>query len=167
MANIELIIHPYIAPVYVTTTNMIIPLVNITLNSVYTSAEYFFNIAVTFMTIAAHTVYFIAENLYTEFDVMDRREKFLTIVCLYNVIIFIIAEQKFKNKTENFKKEIKSLQKQINMMEILRDDNMEVIKEEMSVFQNETNLKYSTLDKKIKNIEPKVLRLQREIKVYE
>jgi hypothetical protein len=74
---------------------------------------------------------------------MNGTQKFLIIFCFYNVIITIKLNKKYK-------KQIKRLKKKIKTTEMLRNDNIDLIMDELSVLRNETNLKISTLDKKIK-----------------
>jgi len=165
MQNIELLLNPSVAPVYITATNMLYPITVLTLSSIQTMAATLLeNILYTLMIIA-HTLYFVAKNIVSEFDKMDGTQKFLSLFCFYNLLLTIIATHKVE-ETQEYKKQIRTLKKQVEMQELLRNDNMNLMMDELNVFRNETNIKISTLDKKIKKIEPKVYYLEREMKKF-
>lgn len=165
MQNIELLLNPSVAPVYITATNMIYPVMTITFNSLYEGFTRLLEKVIYYGGIIVHTLYFMGKMLVSEFEAMDGTQKFLTIFCFYNLIMMTIINIR-QEEFQKLKQQIKILQKQVDMTELLRNDNADLIMDELSVFRNETNLKISTLDKKIKKIDPKVAYLEREMKAF-
>jgi len=139
MYNNQLLLNSSVSPVYFDTTNIIYPIKTITFNSLYTMFINILEIVNYVIINVGYPYYFLLTELYK----MNGTQKFLIIFCFYNVIITIKLNKKYK-------KQIKRLKKKIETTEMLRNDNIDLIMDELSVLRNETNLKISTLDKKIK-----------------
>lgn len=139
MYNNQLLLNSSVSPVYFDTTNIIYPIKTMTFNSLYTMFINILEIVNYVIINVGHPYYFLLTELYK----MNGTQKFLIIFCFYNVIITIKLNKKYK-------KQIKRLKKKIETTEMLRNDNIDLIMDELSVLRNETNLKISTLDKKIK-----------------
>ena len=139
MYNNQLLLNSSVSPVYFDTTNIIYPIKTITFNSLYTMFINILEIVNYVIINVGYPYYFLLTELYK----MNGTQKFLIIFCFYNVIITIKLNKKYK-------KQIKRLKKKIKTTEMLRNDNIDLIMDELSVLRNETNLKISTLDKKIK-----------------
>jgi len=154
--NTELILNSYIAPVYVTTTNMVVPLVTVSLTSLYNNVVEFGNIAFNFVTIMASTLYFIVQQSVVEISsVMSNVDKVLLAFSLYNIAMFAYENYKLNNEVRILKSEVEQLEKNISYFkkaERMREDWEQTWAEEVRHYYTEHNNKYKELNKEVKKI---------------
>ena len=154
--NTELILNSYIAPVYVTTTNMVVPLVTVSLTSLYSNIVEFANIAFNFVTIMASTLYFIVQQSVVEISsVMSNVDKVLLAFSLYNIAMFAYKNYKLNNEVRILKSEVEQLEKNISYFkkaERMREDWEQTWAEEVRHYYTEHNNKYKELNKEVKKI---------------
>jgi hypothetical protein len=175
MLNIELLLNPHIAPVYVSTTNIVYAISKLTFDEIYQRLTVFGNSVFEMSQIMYHTSKFILQQLYKEMYVYLSNnalttEKLVFLLAIYMlllmVILFTSIMRDFNQTNKEFQKQketINSLKKQIKILEIARNDSNEVWTDELKNLHN----RYAILDKKFKKIEPKLSRLQKEMKAYE
>ena len=154
--NTELILNSYIAPVYVTTTNMVVPLATVSLTYCYNNVVEFANIAFKFIAIMLSTLYFIVEQSVVEISsVMSNVEKVLLAFLLYNIAMFAYENYKLNNKVRILKSEVEQLEKNIlyfKKAERMREDWEQTWAEEVRHYYTEHNNKYTELNKEVKKI---------------
>jgi hypothetical protein len=154
--NTELILNSYIAPVYVTTTNMVVPLVTVSLTSLYSNVVEFAQVALNFAAIMTSTLYFIVEQSVVEISsVMSNVDKALLAFLLYNIAIFAYENYKLNNEVRILKSEVEQLEKNISYFkkaERMREDWEQTWAEEVRHYYTEHNNKYKELNKEVKKI---------------
>jgi hypothetical protein len=154
--NTELILNSYIAPVYLTTTNMVVPLVTVSLTSCYNNLVEFANIAFNFVTIIASTIYFIIQQSVIEIsNAMSNVDKVLLVFLLYNMVMFAYENYKLNNKVRTLKSEVEQLEKNLCYLkksERMREDWEQTWAEEVRHYYTEHNNKYKELNKEVKKI---------------
>lgn len=168
MANPELIMNPYIAPVYITATNMVVPLATISFNGIYQAAILFSNVAINILQIAIKTIGFIMKEGINEITTniqtinLSPIEKMIGVICLYN--LFVLAAWWGQNKLLNEQNiKLESLEKQVSCLkkaERMREDFDELWMKDLKSFHEETNKKMVLMDKKIK-------KMDKDMKIYE
>lgn len=89
MANLKLIMKPYICPVYISATNMLTPLATITFDRIYTIALVYGNLILDALQIFIQTASFIMKEGITEFFSNFTIEKIVYILVIYNLYTFI------------------------------------------------------------------------------
>lgn len=164
MANIELLLNPRIAPVYVAANNIIYAATTNTLTEIYPKLQEITNTIYEVSKIIYRTFIFIAHELFKEIyeyfcNYPITNEKIVLVLIFYGLFL-LFTLNKTNNKLSEHREKINSLKKQIQLLELLQNDNKEVWSDEIKIFMNQTNIKYATLDKKLKKIE-------RDIKSYE
>lgn len=153
MANIELILNPRISPVYVTATNMVLAVTTLTFNDLYQKLSSFISTIINIIQISFYTCKFIVEQFSKEiYEYPLTTQKIVGILGLFMLLVL----ERNNNKIHEQKNTINSLQKQIHMLEIVSNDNIKT-----------ENTKYSMLEKKIKKIEAKVSRLEKDMKEFD
>ena len=126
--NSELFMNQYITPAYISTTNMVVPIANITFIPLYTDVVYFATFAWQFVSIFAHTFAFIMNESFVAIETnLSFAEKMLLCLCLYNLIALFVNDidklnenqriQEKLEKLEKMEKDVKFLKKSV----ILRD----------------------------------------------
>ena len=118
MSNIEYI-NQYMVPVYISSTNMVTPLVTIKFDTLYTNTLIFFQsivsvsiMVVNIIQIGIQTAVFIMKEGFTEFFANLTIEKIVYILVMYNVLI-ITAIDNQRRKIAEQKEQIESLEKNI------------------------------------------------------
>jgi len=168
--NTELIMNSYIAPVYITATNMVIPFAAISMTSLQTNVAEFTNIALNFLqiiqnlaTIWASTLYFIMKQSAIEISsAMSNVDKVLFAFLFYNMVMFAYENYKLNNEVKNLKSEVEQLEKNISYFkkaERMREDWEQTWAEEIRHYYTEHNNKYKDLNKEVK-------KLRKEMKQY-
>jgi len=162
MANLELIMNPYISPVYISATNMLTPLATITFDRIYTIALVYGNLMLAALQIFIQTAGFIMKEGITEFFSNFTIEKIVYILVIYNLLMMAAIDNQRRKFTEQ-NKENESLKKEINYLkksERMREDLDELWFQDVKKYHEETSNKIATLEKKIK-------KMNKEIKIYE
>lgn len=168
MANIELM-NQYMAPVYISATNMVTPLTSIKYDVLYANALIYLNIVVNILQIGIQTVTFIMKEAFVEAFANAGSilrsltiEKIIYILVIYNLLI-ITAIDKQRRKITEQNTQIESLEKQIDYLkktERMREDLNELWLQDVRRYHLETNNKIRTMEKRIK-------KMDKEIKIYE
>lgn len=167
MANIELLLNPTISPVYITATNMIVPISTITLKSFTETTYKLYSTSLRVLEIIFHTSSFIIHQAFNEIETYLLKhpldiEKTMYTILLCSIFMAILLFNSIRQSYEQSER-IGSLERKIHILEketLLRNNMDEVWSEDIKIFHNEINIKYSILDKKIKKIE-------RELKQFE
>lgn len=165
MSNIEFLR----APVYISATNMVTPLANISFDKVYTSAIVFANFVLNIVQIVIQTAGFMMKEGFSELynnasSILTNLtiEKIVYILVIYNLLILTaIDKQRRKNREQN--QQIESLEKQINYLkktERMREELDELWLQDVRRYHQETNNKMTAMEKKIKKFE-------KDLKQYE
>jgi hypothetical protein len=99
--NPELLLNQYIAPMYISTTNTVVPIANITLNPFYENVVEFGTFAWQTISVFVYTFAFIAKEAFIEIDNnLSYTEKILLMLSLYNFIVFSISEIGWQNEQQ-------------------------------------------------------------------
>lgn len=171
MTNIELIMNPYIAPIYVSATNMLYPLTIITFNNIYTNVLSFSKLFINFVSIMLHTFNFIIiqgkreiinylYNIPFSTELMSSLvEKSIYLICILNLVLNI---SKIKEQLKQ-KEQIEALERHINFLK--KNERMRENMEEM--WRQETKLFYGETDKKFNIFEKKIKKFEKELKAYD
>ena len=116
MSNIEYI-NQYMVPVYISSTNMVTPLVTIKFDTLYTNTLIFFQsivsvsiMVVNIIQIGIQTAVFIMKEGFTEFFANLTIEKIVYILVMYNVLI-ITAIDNQRRKIAEQKEQIENILK--------------------------------------------------------
>jgi hypothetical protein len=80
--------------------------------------------------------------------------------------MFITLYKTYK-KVQQQSETIHSLQKQINLLGLVRSDNSEVWSEQMQLFMDESIANELLIYKKVKKMEQKINRVEKELKAYD
>ena len=149
-------------PVYISSTNMVTPLVTIKFDTLYTNTLIFFQsivsvsiMVVNIIQIGIQTAVFIMKEGFTEFFANLTIEKIVYILVMYNVLI-ITAIDNQRRKIAEQKEQIESLEK--NILYLKKTERMREDLEE-SWIQETT--------KKMRFMENKIKKMDKEIKQYE
>jgi len=159
MSNLELIMNPYISPVYISATNIVTPVATITFDRFYTSALVFGNLVLTTLQIFTQTAGFIMKEGLTEFFAILTVEKIVYILVIYNIFMMLVIDNERRNFAEQ-KEVVEALNKEVNYFkksERIREDLDELWLQDVKKYHKETSNKVATMEKKIKKLE-KVLK---------
>lgn len=165
MANIEFLR----TPVFISATNMVTPLENISFDKVYTTAIVFANFVLNIVQIVIQTAGFMMKEGFSELynnasSILTNLtiEKIVYILVIYNLLILTaIDKQRRKNREQN--QQIESLEKQINYLkktERMREELDELWLQDVRRYHQQTNNKMTAMEKKIKKFE-------KDLKLYE
>ena len=157
MANQELFVNPYITPYFVAANNMIYLVNKITFNEIIKKLTIATNIAYEFIKIISLTIIFITTQLIKELSEYFHKypitnEKIIFILFISSLITFI-ALDKTNKKIHEQREEINSLQKQIEFLNLAKEDSCEVLSDEIKCFINQTDYKFTELNKITKKIQ--------------
>jgi len=159
MSNLELIMNPYISPVYISATNIVTPVATITFDRFYTSALVLCNLVLTTLKIFTQTTGFMIKEGLTEFFAILTIEKIVYILVIYNIFMMLVIDNERRNFAEQ-KEVVEALNKEVNYFkksERIREDLDELWLQDVKKYHKETNNKVATMEKKIKKLE-KVLK---------
>lgn len=178
--------NSYVAPVYITASNMIIPAIKISVDSLYNNLVEFTTIVINLLTIALtngscalNTTYFIAKQSIIEIsDIMRNAmneclwtytDKILFAFCVYNLLRLVYQNYKLNYEAKNLNSEIEQLQKNISYIkktERMREDWEQLWSEEIRNYYNEHNNKYKELNNKYKELNKQVKKINKEVNQY-
>ena len=171
MANIELLLNPQKYPIYVSMNNIVYSFSTITIDELYRRVTFFAISAVKIAQILFYTFTFIIQELFNEmcihFDKHPLTNDKLVILLAVNCLFMFITLHKTYKKVQQQSETIHSLQKQINLLELVRCDNSEVWSEQMQLFMDESIANELLIYKKVKKMEQKINRLEKELKAYD
>ena len=158
MSNIELIMNPYIAPVYITSENTIIPLMNVSTIAIK-------NFLMRAEDTIKRSVYFMTEQL-SSLDLNGLRLFIAGIVLLTFVVMFADNIAIIKNRTESNKR-IQELEQEVRQMkkaERMRENDWDLLmhsySESFKQLQEDYNKKFTAYDKQLK-------KMDKELKMYQ
>lgn len=150
--NPELLLNHYIAPVYISTTNMVVPL---SFNSFYNNVVEFGTYAWQAFAIFAHTISFIAKESFVAVNEnLSFTEKILLILCLYNFIAFSASEIGSLNEQQKLQEKLAVTEKEINSLKkivIVRDSCEHMWSEEIQQMRKENDNRVSYFEKELNN----------------
>ena len=165
MANVELIMNSYIAPVYFSAANMVTPIATIKLDSLYANALVFMNI----LQIGIQTTFFMMKEGLTELFANASAlwtnltlEKIVYILVVYNLLMLMTIDNHHKKIAEQ-KELIQSLEKNVIYLkktEKMREDLDEMWIQDVKAYHADTTKKLALVDKKMK-------KLEKDLKQYE
>jgi len=162
MANLELIMNPYISRVYISATNMLTPIATITFDRINTIALVYANLILNALQIFIQTAGFIMKEGISEFFSKFTIEKIVYILIIYNLFMMAAIDNQRRKFIEQ-NKENESLKREINYLkksERMREDLDELWLQDVKKYHEETSNKIATLEKKIK-------KMDKEIRIYE
>lgn len=160
--NTESIMQSF-APVYVTATNMIVPLASISLTSIKSNVVEFSRIVVDYFAIMQSivsiwlsTIFFIMKQSFVEIsNVMSDIDKIFLVFSIYNVVMFAYENYKLNAQVKNLKADVEQLEKNVayfKKTERMREDWEQMWAEEVREYYNEHNNKYKELNKELKKL---------------
>lgn len=160
--NPELFLNPYIAPVYVTATNMITPLATISFNQMAEQFTSFIANVIYVLSIIAETLIFIAKEALSALNEnLTFAEKVLLGFCLYNCIVLFLLENKY-NEQKQYKEimeTLKTYDKNLTYLkksERMREDWDQVWSEEIRNMHNENIKKFKEIEKQIRKMKKEI-----------
>lgn len=149
--NPELLLNHYIAPVYISTTNMVVPITNLTLNSIYDIVVEFATFAWQTLAVFVHTFAFIVKEAFIVINEnLSSTEKIVLAVCVYNFIAQIISESSSADKHLQLQEKFESTDKQLNYLrtsERMRENWEQMWAEEIRNMHNENDKKFKEIEK--------------------
>lgn len=154
MANIE----SFIAPVYISSANMVTPLATITFDSLYENALILANI----VKIGIETFAFIMKEGIVEVFANLTLEKIVYIIVVYNLFMLMALDNQRKKIAEQ-KELIDSLEKNVSYLkktERMREDLEQMWVQDVREYHADTTKKFALVDKKMK-------KLEKDLKQYE
>lgn len=152
METQELFMKTNIVPVYITSSNVVTPL--ITLNIFYTKTIILLNMVVNILQISFQTVFFIIKEIFIESITNMTVVKMLYIIGIYNLFMLVVLDSHQRKITKQ-KEQIKSLEKQVKHLkkaEKVRDDFEQLWIHDIKSYNKETIRKMTSMEKKIKNM---------------
>lgn len=158
--NPELLLKHYIAPMYISTTNMVVPIAKLTFNSLYDNVVEFGTFAWQTLAIFVHTFVFIAKEAFEALNNnLSFTEKILLILCLYNFIAFSVSEIGWLNEQQKLQEKIEKMEKDVNSLRksnSIRDSCDQVLGEEILEFNSEVRQNLQNLEKELINYKEKL-----------
>jgi hypothetical protein len=163
MANVELIMNSYIAPVYVSAANMITPIATIKLETLYENALIFVNI----LQIGIETAAFIVkQGIVAAFDNASTinvgsiwtnltLDKIVYILIVYNLFMLMTIDNLNKRASEQ-KEKITSLEKNVIYLkktEGMREDLEQMWIQDVRAYHADTTKKLISINNKMKKLE--------------
>ena len=149
--NPELLLNHYIAPMYISTTNMVVPIANLTLNSIYDIVVEFATFAWQTLAVFVHTFAFIVKEAFIVINEnLSSTEKIVLAVCVYNFIAQIISESSSADKHLQLQEKFESTDKQLNYLrtsERMRENWEQMWVEEIRNTHNENDKKFKEIEK--------------------
>jgi len=148
--NSELFINQYITPIYVSATNMVVPIANIEFDTIYYNVVEFSALAWQTISVFVYTFAFIMKEVFVTIENnLSSTEKILLALCFYNFISLVVSESSSTYKLVKLKEQIESTEKQMNYLrtsERMRENYEQILAEDIR------NI-HSKNDKTIKDIE--------------
>jgi|LauGreDrversion4_2_1035121.scaffolds.fasta_scaffold10798_1 hypothetical protein len=169
--NPELIMNPYIAPVYVTTTNMILPLATISYEAFYESFLNSLNFLWSILTITAFTAQFIVvEGVKTFVEETNLFEKFLFGLGVINLILLTTYDNTNKSERETTLQILESHEinlSQLKKQERMREDWEQLWSEEIKISHQENEKKLAEMKKQLDGLVKDQIQLMKRMKAAE
>ena len=163
METPELFMKPSMAPIYITSTNMVTPLIPnhlipntlITIKSFYTNTLIVMNMLFNIVGICIQTLFLIMKEIFLEVFTNMTVVKMVYIIGIYNLFMLAVLDNQQK-KIAKQKEQIESLEKQVRHLkkaDKVRDDFEQLWIHDIKSYNQETNHKIISIEKKIKKIE--------------
>jgi hypothetical protein len=151
--NPELFMNQYMTPIYISTTNMVAPIANIPLVSLYENVVEFATFAWQTIAIIAYTFAFIAkEALIALNNYLSFTEKILLALCIYNFISQLVLEFGSIDKQLKLQEKFETTEKQMNCLrtsESMRENWEQMWAEEIRNMHNENDKKFKDIEKEM------------------
>ncbi len=149
--NPELLLNQYIAPMYISTTNMVVPIANLTLNPLYENVVEFATAVWEVVSVFVYTFAFIAKEAFIAINNnLSSTEKILLAMCVYNFIAQIVSESSSVDKQLKLQEKFESTEKQMNYLrtsERMRENWEQMWAEEIRNMHNENDKKFKDIEK--------------------
>jgi hypothetical protein len=163
METPELFINPNMMPIYITSTNMVTPLIPnhlipnrlITIKSFYTNTLIVMNMLFNIVGICIQTLFLIMKEIFLEVFTNMTVVKMVYIIGIYNLFMLAVLDNQQK-KIAKQKEQIESLEKQVRHLkkaDKVRDEFEQLWIHDIKSYNQETNHKIISIEKKIKKIE--------------
>jgi hypothetical protein len=164
METPELFINPNMMPIYITSTNMVTPLIPNHLmtnpfifkfNSLYTNTLMLFDMIMNIIRICIQTAVFIIKEIFVEAFSKMTVVKMVYIIGIYNLFMLAVLDNqqrkiaKQEEKIESLEKELRHLKK----ADKVRDEFEQLWIHDIKSYNQETTKKMISIEKKIKKIE--------------
>lgn len=108
----ELLMNHYIAPVYINTANMVVPIANITYISIYTVVADLADFVWQFVSVFIHTFTFMMKEAVVAVETnLSFAEKVLLCLCLYNLIASFVHDIDKLNENQRVQEKLERLEK--------------------------------------------------------
>lgn len=149
--NPELLLNQYITPMYISTTNMVVPIANIAQNTLYENVVEFATFAWQAISVFVYTFSFITkEAIIAINNNLSSTEKILLVLCLYNFISQSVSEIGTIDKQLKIEEKFESTEKQLNYLrtsERMRENWEQMWAEEIRNMHNENDKKFKDIEK--------------------
>jgi hypothetical protein len=163
METPELFMKPSMAPIYITSTNMVTPLIPnhlitntlITFKSFYINTLIVMNMLFNIVGICIQTLFLIMKEIFLEVFTNMTVVKMVYIIGIYNLFMLAVLDNQQK-KIAKQKEQIESLEKQVRHLkkaDKVRDDFEQLWIHDIKSYNQETTKKMISIEKKIKKIE--------------
>lgn len=157
METPDLFMNPTMAPIYITSTNMITPATNplMTLNDLYMNSLILLNMILNIIGIGIQTILFIVKEIFVEAFTNMTVVKMAYMIVIYNLFMLAVLDSHQRKITKQ-KEQIESLEKQLRHLkkaEKVRDDFEQLWIHDIKSYNQETIKKMTSMEKKIKKIE--------------
>jgi hypothetical protein len=161
MTNKELLLNTHITPVYIATNNIMYIVTRVTFNEVYPRLQQIYNTIFEVTKIIFYTLKFILQQLFKEiYDYFYNNpltsEKIVLIFIIYSLLLLLIGLNKSNKQFKEQNEKINSLQKQIKLIQSIKNDAIDILLDEIPISMKQTNMKFLTLYKRSKKIEKEI-----------
>ena len=149
--NLELLLNQYISPAYISTTNMVVPIANISFDSIYNYVVEFATIARENISVFVYTFIFITKQAFiTIQNNLSFTEIILLSLCLYNLIGLFASEFDKTNQNNITQDKLEKIEKNVKFLKksfVIRDNCETMWTEEIKSLRDETSNKMQELEK--------------------
>ena len=158
METPDLFMKPNMAPIYITSTNMVTPLIPnhlMTFKSFYINTLIVMNMLFNIVGICIQTLFLIMKEIFLEVFTNMTVVKMVYIIGIYNLFMLAVLDNQQK-KIAKQKEQIESLEKQVRHLkkaDKVRDEFEQLWIHDIKSYNQETNHKIISIEKKIKKIE--------------
>jgi hypothetical protein len=151
--NSELFMTQYMTPIYISTTNMVMPIANITTDVFYTNVVEFATFAWQTATIIIYTFAFVVkEALIALNNNLSFTEKILLVLCIYNFISQLVLEFGSIDKQLKLQDKLETTEKHLIYLkssEKMRENWEQMWAEEIRNMHNENDTKFKNIEKEM------------------
>jgi hypothetical protein len=153
METPELLMNTNIVPVYITSTNVVTPL--LTIDSLYKNVLVLLYTAGNILQIVIQTTIFIMKEIFAEVFTKMTLVKMIYIIGIYNLFILAVLDN-HQRKIIQQKEQIETLEKNLKHLKKankVRDDFEQIWIHDIKSYNQETTKKMINIEKKVKKLE--------------